>query len=90
MTRADPAAADALSFEHALARLEEIVARLEDGGLELEQALASFEEGVGLSRRCAAQLDAAERRIEVLVREGGGWTERPFEAPAEPAGDDER
>ena len=61
-------AADAeLSFENALARLESIVAELESGDLALEQALATFEEGVTLSRRCASQLEDAERRIERLV-----------------------
>jgi exodeoxyribonuclease VII small subunit len=72
---ADPA--DAVSFEVALERLEAIVDRLEQGGLDLEGALAAFEEGVKLSRHCSSQLDAAERRIEVLVEQGGLAT-RPF------------
>ena len=66
------------SLEAGLERLEAIVERLEQGDLELEAALASFEEGVALTRGCAAQLDAARRRIEVLVREGNELTERPF------------
>ena len=70
-----------LSFEKALERLEEIAQRLEAGDLELEAALAAFEEGVGLSRRCAEQLREAERRIEVLTQEGDGWSERSFEVP---------
>jgi len=74
---------DDLSFEAALARLESIVARLEGGDLELEAALASFEEGVALSRRCAEQLERAERRIEVLVRDGKQWVARPFEGSQE-------
>jgi len=69
---------DALSFEDALERLEEVVERLEEGGIELEEALAVFEEGVELSRRCATQLDDAERRIEVLAADGSGEI-RPFE-----------
>jgi len=52
-------AAEGLPFEAALERLEAIVQRLEGGELPLEEALAAFEEGVGLSRRCAAQLEAA-------------------------------
>jgi exodeoxyribonuclease VII small subunit len=68
-----------LDFEQALARLEAIVERLERGELPLEQALAAFEEGVALTRRCAARLEDAERRIEVLVREGERWLTRPFE-----------
>jgi exodeoxyribonuclease VII small subunit len=69
---------DELPFEAALAKLEQVVDRLEQGDLELEASLAAFEEGVRLSRRCASQLDAAEQRVEVLTREGGEWLERPF------------
>jgi exodeoxyribonuclease VII small subunit len=75
--RAEPSA---LSFEEALAGLEAIVDRLETGELALEQALVAFEEGVRLSRRCAEQLEASERRLEQLVREGGGFGTRPFVA----------
>ena len=78
---------DAPSFEAALAKLEALVDRLESGDLALEQALAAFEEGVALARRCAAQLGDAERRIDVLLREGGGWVTRPLEAPPESEGE---
>jgi len=78
-------AGDALSFERALERLEDVVERLEGGELPLEEALAAFEEGVQLSRRCAEQLTVAERRIEVLVEQGDGVEVRPFDA----SGDDE-
>jgi exodeoxyribonuclease VII small subunit len=70
-----------LTFEAALDRLESLVSRLEAGDLELEAALAAFEEGVALSRRCAKQLAEAERRIEVLIREGDELVTRPFDAP---------
>ncbi len=73
----------ALSFEEALDALEGIVARLEQGDLPLEEALAAFEQGVGLTRRCAAELDEAERRIEILVRDGERAVSRPFAAPEE-------
>jgi exodeoxyribonuclease VII small subunit len=71
------------SFELALARLEEIVEQLEQGSLELEGALAVFEEGVRLSRHCAAQLSEAERRIEVLLRDGDELRTRPLDEPDE-------
>jgi exodeoxyribonuclease VII small subunit len=71
------------SFESSLERLESIVDRLEEGDLPLEDALALFEEGVALTRRCAEQLGAAERRIELLVREGASWGTRPFEESEE-------
>lgn len=72
-----------LPFEAALERLEELVERLESGDLALEDALAAFEEGVALSRRCARQLDVAERRIEVLLEEGGVLGTRAFEGAEE-------
>ena len=72
---------DELSFEAALERLEALVAKLEGGELALETALASFEEGVRLTRRCAAQLSEAERRVEALSREGGDVVARAFDAP---------
>jgi exodeoxyribonuclease VII small subunit len=78
-----PEGLEEVGFEQALARLETIVDRLEQGDLELEQALAAFEEGVALTRRCAGQLEDAERRIEVLVREGEKWIARPFEESEE-------
>ncbi len=71
-------ASESLSFEKALERLEGIVDRLEQGDLELQNALGEFEKGVALTRCCASQLDDAERRIEVLVKEGEKWLTRPF------------
>ena len=64
-----------LGFEDALGRLEDLVERLRAGELPLESALEAFEEGVALTRRCAEQLERAERRIESLVREGGRLVE---------------
>jgi exodeoxyribonuclease VII small subunit len=78
-----PDEAAALSFEGAMERLEGIVDRLESGELPLEDALAAFEEGVALSRRCAIELDGAERRIEVLVEQNGALAAEPFDAPAD-------
>ena len=71
-----------LSFEAALAALEGVVSRLESGDMPLEQALEAFESGVRLSRRCAATLEAAERRIEILMAERPGSALRvePFGA----------
>jgi exodeoxyribonuclease VII small subunit len=55
------------SFEDSLKRLAEIVDALEKGDVPLEDSLRLFEEGVGLSRLTQARLDAAEKRIEVLL-----------------------
>lgn len=71
-------------FEEALERLEAIVKSLEDGDLPLEQSLRLFEEGVALTRLCAAKLEEAQRRIDVLTRDAQGDLKLvPFEAPAE-------
>ena len=77
-----------LPFEAALTRLEQVVDRLEQGDLELEQSLEAFEEGVRLSKRCASQLDAAEQRVELLMKEGGKWLARPFSEASADAGAD--
>ena len=57
-------------FETAIAELETIVSKLEQGDLALEQSLALFERGVQLSRFCHAQLEQAEKRIEILNERG--------------------
>jgi exodeoxyribonuclease VII small subunit len=56
------------SFEASLSRLTEVVEKLEGGELGLEESLALFEEGVGLARAAQSRLDAAEKRVEELVR----------------------
>jgi exodeoxyribonuclease VII small subunit len=60
------------TFEVSLRRLEEIVGQLEGNQLDLEQSLEIFEEGVKLVRFCAGRLDAAERRIEILLADKAG------------------
>ncbi len=58
--------AEPLSFEQSLARLDEIVHLLEEGEVGLDDALARYEEGVGLLRQAFEALRRAERRIEIL------------------------
>lgn len=62
------------NFEKSLAALERVVRELERGDLPLEKSLALFEQGVRLSRECQERLNEAERRIEVLLRDGEGRT----------------
>ena len=57
-------------FEAAIAELETIVRKLEDGDLALEASLGLYERGVQLSRFCHARLEDAERRIEILNDRG--------------------
>ncbi|HHW24726.1 MAG TPA: exodeoxyribonuclease VII small subunit [Bacillota bacterium] len=72
-----------ISFEAALARLEEIVRALESGTAPLDESLAMFEEGVKLVKICTERLDAAEQKIKILVKnKDGSYEEQPFE-PAE-------
>jgi exodeoxyribonuclease VII small subunit len=57
-------------FEAAIAELESVVKKLEEGDLPLEQSLALYERGVQLSRFCHARLEEAEHRIEILSERG--------------------
>src|SRR5690348_18192763 len=57
-------------FEAAIAELETIVRKLEEGDLPLETSLQLYERGVQLSRFCHAQLEQAEKRIEILNERG--------------------
>jgi exodeoxyribonuclease VII small subunit len=76
------------SFEEAIARLTQIVQRLEEGELTLEESLQLFEEGVKLSRISQDRLDRAQKRVEKLLRvdEHGRAQTEPFETSE---GDDE-
>ena len=67
-------------FEAALVRLEEIVQELEKGDISLARSLKLFEEGIKLSRICNKQLDEAERKVEILVKDkNGNIGAEPFE-----------
>jgi exodeoxyribonuclease VII small subunit len=46
--------------------------------MTLEESLKAFEEGIKLSRLCAKKLDEADRRVEILLREEGALTAKPF------------
>jgi len=61
-----------LTFEKALAELEQIVAKLEKGGISLNESLALFEKGVKMSRFLRGELDKAERKVEILLRDEKG------------------
>ena len=57
-------------FEAAIAELETIVKKLEEGDLPLEKSLELYERGVQLSRFCHTRLEEAEKRIEILTERG--------------------
>lgn len=56
-----------MSFEAAIARLEEIVRALENGNTPLDESLSLFEEGVSLVKLCNDRLDGAEQKIKMLT-----------------------
>ncbi|MFA5627976.1 MAG: exodeoxyribonuclease VII small subunit [Thiohalomonadaceae bacterium] len=58
-------------FEKALAELEELVSRMEQGDLSLEQSLKDFERGIALTRACQGALKKAEQRVLVLTQQNG-------------------
>ena len=58
-------------FEDALAELESIVQKLEDGDQSLDMSLEQFERGVSLSRFCQQSLNEAEQKVKILVEEDG-------------------
>jgi len=61
-----------LSFEKALADLEKIVERMEKGELSLNESLALFEKGVKLARFLRHELDKAEKKVEILLKDQKG------------------
>ena len=60
------------NFEDSLKKLETIVTQLEEGELPLEDSLKLFEEGVSLSAVCKQELDAAEGKVQMLVKQRDG------------------
>ena len=69
------------SFEESLKRLETVVDQLEKGELTLEESLKLFEEGVNLTGTCKQELDAAEGKVQMLVKQrDGSLKAEPFDA----------
>jgi exodeoxyribonuclease VII small subunit len=73
-------------FEDCLQRLEKIVDELEKGNVPLEQALKLFEEGMQLSSSCRKELEEleeAEGKVEILLKQNGKIQPEPYEAVTE-------
>jgi exodeoxyribonuclease VII small subunit len=82
--KVEPQPAKKPNFEHSLARLEEVVRRLESPQLSLDDAMKLFEEGVELSRECQKQLEEAEGKVEILLKKADGkLTAEPFDPESE-------
>jgi exodeoxyribonuclease VII small subunit len=66
-------------FEESLKQLEIIVGQLEKGDLPLEDSIKLFEEGIRLSAVCKEELDAAEGKVQILLKQrDGSMKTEPF------------
>ena len=75
-----------ISFESAVERLEQIVELMESDKMPLEDLLVRYEEGTKLVKFCQQQLEAAEKRIEIITRNAKGEPKlEPFEPEKPPA-----
>ena len=66
-------------FEAALAELEDLVEKMEQGELSLDDSLKHFERGVQLTRSCQQALKDAEQKVQVLLEKDGQASLEPFE-----------
>lgn len=64
-------------FEKSLAELEQIVERMEQGELSLDESLKQFERGVALTRSCQSALQQAEQKVAILLRQNGDASDEP-------------
>ncbi len=72
-----------LSFEEAMARLDDIVSQISSGKVGLEESLTMYEKGMELVNRCREILEGAEKRIEMLALRDGKLTAEPMESGGE-------
>ncbi len=67
------------SFEELLNQLEDITAQLEKGeNISLEESMKLFEEGIGISKKCNQQIETAEKKISILIKENDEIKEENF------------
>jgi exodeoxyribonuclease VII small subunit len=77
---------ESLSYEQALAELDQIIERLERGAVALDEAIAAYERGARLAQHCGSLLDRTEQKIsQLVVGAGGRFTEKPLERERESA-----
>ena len=70
-------------FEECLQRLEKVVQELEKGEVLLEKSLTLFEEGMQLSASCRKELEDAEGKVEILLKQNGKLQAEPFDTLTE-------
>lgn len=69
-------------FEKTLAELEQLVKKLEEGDLTLDESLSGFKHGIELTRHCQAALDNAQQMVEILTNNQDEDSLKPFEPDA--------
>ena len=67
-------------FEKALQELEQLVEKMEEGDMSLEESLKQFERGVALTRSCQKALADAEQKVQILLQNAGKDELAPFKA----------
>ena len=68
-----------MTFEEAVSKLEELVSRMESGGLTLDESLAAYEEAMALVRLCSSRISEAELKVKQLVEASdGSISDKPF------------
>ncbi len=67
-----------MKFEDMMTKLEKIVETLESGGMNVEESLKKYQEGVKLLTLCRKRLDDTKRKVEVLIKKGGKIALEPF------------
>jgi len=67
-----------IDFGGALAELEALVEKMEDGNISLEESLKYFERGIALTRTCQKALAEAEQKVQILLEKNGDQQLRAF------------
>ena len=68
------------NFEESMKKLEGIVTELENGNLNLDESVKKFEEGMKIAKQCNTILEAAEKKITILLEKDGELKEENFDA----------
>lgn len=75
-----PSKKKSIDFEQSLSTLENLVDRMEQGDMTLEESLQAFETGIALTRECQSRLAAAEQQVSKLVEQQGDIKLEPFDS----------
>jgi exodeoxyribonuclease VII small subunit len=73
----------AFHFENAMTELSQIVEKIEQGGLSLEESLQLFEKGIALTRQCQQALQQAEQKVKILLEKNGQSSLEPYQESEE-------